>query len=329
MPLSLEPEESLSKHITAILLICEMEIWFIAHVWLFWSAVNQAVFSRRCLLFLYCQSMWQGGDGLLKHDPPPNINSSGPVMKTMSAFVCACLFACHCVCVLVNGRINKLVHHHSLSQSSSVTGKQITDLWRASSDDGLKKTPHSRCRCSAFYGCVPLLCDCARLCIIEHFEPLSQYASNESSAPTSKWLFLNKPCLIDCVPPRHSPSGGCCVTASLKLQISICHSGSSAACGLMGVLVNATSLQNKAVKMQRKLDGSLSRLTRSSPDHRWHQIWTHRDRSALNRGICAKSSGDTHNITGSGSARRGSTPPLPPRHEPTDVRSEGSQSAAL
>lgn len=93
-----------------------------------------------------------------------------------------------------------------------------------------------------------------RLCIIEHFEPFSQYASNESSAPTSEWLFLNKPCLIDCVPPRHSPSGGCCVTASLKLQISICHSGSSAATGLMGVLVKATSLQNKAIKMLRKLD---------------------------------------------------------------------------
>lgn len=93
-----------------------------------------------------------------------------------------------------------------------------------------------------------LLCDCMHLCIIEHFEPLSQYASNESSAPTSKWLFLNKPCLIDCVPPRHSPSGGCCVTASLKLQISICHSGSSAASGLMGVHVKATSLQNKAIK---------------------------------------------------------------------------------
>lgn len=91
-------------------------------------------------------------------------------------------------------------------------------------------------------------------CTIEHFEPLSQYASNESSAPTSKWLFLNKPCLIDCVPPRHSPSGGCCVTASLKLQISICHSGCSAASGLVGILVKANSLQNKAIKMLRKLD---------------------------------------------------------------------------
>lgn len=108
------------------------------------------------------------------------------------------------------------------------------------------------------------------------------------------------------------------MTASLKLQISICHSGSSAASGLMGVLVNATSLQNKAVKMQRKLDGSLSRLTPSSPDHRWHQIRTHRDRSTLNRGICVKSSGDTHNITGSGSAPRGSAPPSAAR---TDRRS--------
>lgn len=51
------------------------------------------------------------------------------------------------------------------------------------------------------------------------------------------------------MPLQLIPSGGCCVTASLKLQISICHSGSSAASGLKGVHVKATSLQNKAIKI--------------------------------------------------------------------------------
>lgn len=92
-PLRVQAWRSSNQCITAIVLICEMETWFIAHVGSFWSAVNQAVFSPRCLLFLYCQSMWQGGDGLLKHDPPPNINSNGSVMKTM------CVWVCGCVCV--------------------------------------------------------------------------------------------------------------------------------------------------------------------------------------------------------------------------------------
>ncbi len=158
-----------------------------------------------------------------------------------------------------DGWINELARNRSLPSTFSATGKQITDLSFLHWSEGLhliidELNASILRHCSVFCDYVLLLCDCMRLCIIEHFEPLSQYASNESSAPTSKWLFLNKPCLIDCVPPRHSPSGGCCVTASLKLQISICHSGSSAASGLMGVLVKATSLQNKAIKTLCSLD---------------------------------------------------------------------------
>lgn len=201
-----------------------------------------------------------------------------------------CVRACVCACLSI-GWINELVHNPSLSLTFSVTGKQITDLSSLRWSEGLRQmTDRLKAsipwHCSVFYIYVSLLCDCVRLCIIEHFEPLSQYASNESSAPTSKWLFLNKPCLIDCVPPRHSPSGGCCVTASLKLQISICHSGSSAASGLMGVLVKATSLQNKAIKMLRKLDAlfwhshvrHLIAVLVKPPDN-----WIHWDRGTQNQ----------------------------------------------
>lgn len=168
--------------------------------------------------------------------------------------------------------------------------------------------------------CVSCAIVCAHPCIIEHFEPLSQHASNEFWAPTSEWLFLNKPCLIDCVPPPCSPSGGRCVTASLKLQISICHSGSSAASGLTGVLVK--SLQNRAIKKRGAgPDGVVAMADGGVFCHRRRRVRISRRSSAVNvqKVLVTHINNRWHWV----SAAR------PRPLELTDVRSEGSQSAAL
>ena len=161
-PLRVRAWRSSNRRITATVLICEMETWFIAHVGFFWSAVNQAVFSPRCLLFLYCQSMWQGGDGLLKPDPPPNINSNSSVMKTMCVCVCVCT---------TSGWINELALNRSLP-STFFCGVETNHwpvlsaaIWWAVSDNRHAKSLYSTdtalystSMCSYYY---VLVCVCA------------------------------------------------------------------------------------------------------------------------------------------------------------------------
>lgn len=156
------------------------------------------------------------------------------------------------------------------------------------------------------------------------------------------------------MPPQLSPSGGCCVTASLKLQISICHSGSSAASGLKGVHVKATSLQNKAIKKKEKkketIPGFQDALAPNlSPDPSSDNLTKYKSMKLWFNGIKISSntkihSTATHSYTSTDlvSAWRLTWswprecfwvssvwlhPVLPLRQGPTDVSTEGSQSA--
>lgn len=214
---------SWSECISAIALICEIETWFIAHIWLFWHLVNQAVFSLRCSLFLYCQSMWQGGDGLLKCDPPPNVNSNSSMMK--SVWVCVC----GAVCVFVS---DELVQYHSLSPA----GKSL--------------------HCTSTLRVFVLLQSSVCNSTFQSLKPkcLEWIFGSAIKMIISKQILFNRLCASPARASRWRESGR--------------RSGGSAASGLMGDLVKATRVQNKAIKMLQK---------RTVSQFSWNRNWIYLD----------------------------------------------------